>query len=213
LRAEEVGVKSELFDHRLRLNIDGFYYDDSNVQVLAAFLGGTITTNAAAAVIKGVEFDFEAVPFDHLTISGGLSVQQGRYTSYPNAVPIDANGVSGAPVSVAGHDTIVTPPVTGNVTVGYKFDLPLGTLQPSVTVIYNDGFYWQPDNRLTQPPYTLVNTSLLWTAPGARYDVRLWARNLGNARYYIARLSVASVGDVQEQAAPRTYGVTVSAHF
>lgn len=213
LRAEEVGVKSELFDRRLRLNLDGFYYDDTNVQVLSSYLGGTLTTNAAAAVIKGLEADFEAAPIEHLTLSGGLSVQTGKYTSYPNAVPINADGVSGAPVSEAGNHTIVTPPVTGNISVSYKVLLPYGTLQPSVTVIYNDGFYWQPDNRLTQPAYTLVNTSLLWTAPNARYDVRLWAKNLGDARYYIARLGVAGVGDVQEQAPPRTYGVTLSAHF
>jgi iron complex outermembrane receptor protein len=213
LRAYEVGLKSELFDRRLRLNLDGFYYDDTNVQVLAAFLGGTITTNAAQAVIKGVEADFEAVPVDHLKLSGGLSVQSGRYTTYPNDVPIDPNGVSGAPVSVAGNHTVITPPVTANVSVSYTWDTRYALVQPSVTAIYNNGFFWQPDNRLTQPAYTLVNASLLLTPRNAPYNVRLWAKNLTDATYYIARLSVASVGDVQEQAAPRTYGVTLSAHF
>jgi iron complex outermembrane receptor protein len=213
LQAEEVGLKTELFERRLRLNLDGFYYNDTNVQVLTAFLGGTITSNAARAVIKGVEADFEAVPVDHLNISGGLSLQTGKYTSYPNGVPTDANGVSGAPISEAGNHTIITPPVTGNISASYKWESGAGQLQPSVTVIYNGGFYWQADNRLTQPAYTLVNSSLLWTPPSANYSVRIWAKNLGDARYYIARLAVALVGDVQEQAPPRTYGVTVSTRF
>lgn len=213
LDAYEVGVKSELFERKLRLNVDAFYYDDSNVQILNTFLGGTVTSNAAAAVIKGLEGDFEAVPIEHLKISGGLSLQTGKYTSYPNAGIVNAQGVALPTADLSGNKTLITPPVTGDLNVSYKWSTAKGDVQPSVTVVYNNGFFWQADNRLRQPAYTLLNASLLWTDPTGRYDIRLWAKNLTDSVYYVARLGAAGLGDVQEQAAPRTYGVTLSAHF
>ena len=213
LNAYEVGLKSELFDRRLRLNVDAFYYEDSNVQILNTFLGGTVTSNAAAAVIKGLEGDFEAVPIENLKISGGLSLQTGKYTSYPNAGIVNAEGVALPTADLSGNKTLITPPVTGDVNISYKWRTVKGDFQPSMTVVYNDGFFWQADNRLRQPAYTLLNTSLLWTDPSGRYDVRLWAKNLTDSVYYVARLGAAGLGDVQERASPRTYGVTLSAHF
>ena len=213
LDAYEVGLKTTLFDRRLRFNVGGFYYDDTNVQVLSAFLGGTITSNAAAAHIKGVEADFEAAVTPELRLSGGLSIQHGEYTSYPNGVALTQNGARTF-VDQRGNETIVTPPFSGTFTASYDADLGTGgKLQPSVTVVYNDGFFWQSDNRLTQPAYTLLNASLLWTSPSKKFDVRLWGKNLSNSTYYIARLGVTGLGDVQEQAAPRTFGVTVGLHI
>ncbi len=214
LDAFEVGLKTELFDRRLRFNIGGFWYDDKNVQVLSSFLGGTITSNAAAARIKGIEVDFEAALTRKLRLSGGLSVQHGEYTSYPDGLRLTQNGVRLPPVEQSGNDTIVTPPFSGTLTATYDADLGDGSrLQPSATLVYNDGYFWQSDNRLTQPAYTLLNASLLWTSRTKKFDVRIWGKNLTDATYYIARLGVTGLGDVQEQAAPRTFGVTLGVHM
>ncbi len=214
LDAYEVGLKSELFDRHLRLNLGGFYYKDSNVQVLSAFLGGTITSNAASAVIKGIEADFEAAITPNFRLSGGLSLQHGEYTSYPNGLALTQNGVKITPYEQKGNRTIVTPDFSGTLTASYDADLGSGgRLQPSVTLIYNDGYFWQSDNRLIQPSYTLLNASLLWTAENKKFHVRLWAKNITNAEYYIARLGVTGLGDVQERAAPRTLGITLGVHM
>lgn len=214
LDAYEVGIKTELFDRHLRLNVGGFYYDDKNVQVLTSILGGTFTTNAAAAHIKGIEATFEAAITRDFHISGGVSVQDGKYTSYPNGPRLDQNGKVLPPIDLKGNKTIVTPPESGTITANYNLDLgSSGRLQPSVTYVYNGGFFWQPDNRVTQPAYSLLNASLLWTSANKKLDARLWAKNLNNATYYVARLGVQNLGDVQEQAAPRTFGVTVGVHL
>lgn len=212
LDAFELGLKTELFDRRLRFNIGGFYYDDKNVQVLSAFLGGTVTSNAAAAKIKGVEADFEAAVTSKFRLSGGFSAQKGEYTSYPNGVSLTQNGARTF-VDQRGKETIVTPPFTGTLTASYNLDLAdRGRLQPSLTYVYNDGYFWQSDNRLVQPSYSLLNASLLWTSPDKKFDIRFWGKNLTDSTYYIARLGVTGLGDVQEQAAPRTFGVTLGVH-
>jgi iron complex outermembrane receptor protein len=61
----EIGVKSFLFDHRVKLNFDIYYFDVKNQQLTA--VGGAVDTtrllNAKNTVGDGAELDFEA----HLT--------------------------------------------------------------------------------------------------------------------------------------------------
>src|SRR5262249_55408498 len=51
------GLKSEFLDHRLRVNLEGFYYKYKNIQVEQILTGVTHITNAAAATIKGIDLD------------------------------------------------------------------------------------------------------------------------------------------------------------
>jgi iron complex outermembrane receptor protein len=213
LDATELGFKTELFNHRLRLNVDAFYYTDTSLQVDTVFLGGIYVVNAGAAEIHGFEGDFDYVPVDHLHISGGLSLIHGRYTKDLNAQGLNADGTAFTVPNAKGYQTVMSPPVSGSLSVDYTFETSLGRIRPDLTAIYNSGYYWQVVNRLTQPSYTLLNASVDWTLKDTKYDIRLWAKNLTDAVYYISRNEDAGVGDVQEQAPPRTFGVTLTAHF
>src|SRR6202035_2401395 len=56
----ELGLKSELFDRKLRLNLAGYIDKYKNLQVTTSFIAAdgslaTAVTNAATATIKGVE--------------------------------------------------------------------------------------------------------------------------------------------------------------
>ena len=56
LIAYEGGIKSQFFDRRVTLNLAGFYYDYSDIQVRSIpTLGVSLVENAAAATIKGIE--------------------------------------------------------------------------------------------------------------------------------------------------------------
>jgi len=81
--AYEVGLKSELFDRRLRLNLASFYYDFKDIQVRAVnALGQAILLNATSAKVKGVDVDVVATPVANLTIQGSLSYLDSRYDSF-----------------------------------------------------------------------------------------------------------------------------------
>jgi iron complex outermembrane recepter protein len=67
----QAGLKTELLDRRLRLNSSAFWYNYTDLQVQIVQGPTTFTENAASARIKGL--DFEAVPTDKLSISGGLA--------------------------------------------------------------------------------------------------------------------------------------------
>jgi len=71
----EAGLKSELMDHRIRLNLDGFTYYVRNMQFSA--IGGAsnsvILKNARAGLAYGMEADGEWAVTDNFTLTGGAS--------------------------------------------------------------------------------------------------------------------------------------------
>ncbi len=71
----ETGVKSELFDNRVRLNADVYYYELKDQQL--TIVGGINNTvslfNADKGEGYGFEADAEAAPIDNLLLTAGIS--------------------------------------------------------------------------------------------------------------------------------------------
>jgi iron complex outermembrane recepter protein len=87
----EIGLKTRLFDRRLSLNLAGYYYHYSGLQVGADEISPTgvivlNTLNAASAKVEGVDFDASyAAPIDGLTLHGAVNYNHAIYESFPNA--------------------------------------------------------------------------------------------------------------------------------
>jgi len=207
LDAYELGIKTEILDHRVRINGAAFWYNYSNIQIEVPIQGGTTTVNGPKARIKGLEGQIDAKPIEPLTLSAGVTLLNGKYTNYPNALAIDSEGQSGV-VDATGHYTVASPKVTGNLSASYLIRLPTGKLEPNVSARYDDGYFFYADNRLAQPSYTVLNATLTWYSFDDRRSVQAWGKNLNNALYYEGRSEQGGLGDAQRQAPPRTYGVT-----
>jgi iron complex outermembrane receptor protein len=219
LDAYEIGAKVDLFDHRVRLNVAAFYNDFQNIQLLQIITGGTQTLNAGSAAIEGLEFEFSAAPSDHLTISGGFSVMHGEYTDFPvgpiwmnNPAPFPAGPLVAVNGDLTGNDTIQTPHFTGSLAVNYRIPMSSGDVDLDLSYYYNDGFYWEPDQSVSQPSYSLVNAAIRWTSPNRAFEVRVWGRNLLDEEYF-TWATTSAVGSMYSPAAPRTFGVTLSYHL
>ena len=212
LDSYEVGVKGEFIDHKLRLNVGGFYYDYSNIQVTQAGTGFTETRNAAAARMYGLDMDFQALVTSALTVSGGLGLLNAKFTDFKNAVTYGANPGPAIVFDASNNSTPLSPNITANVTANYFVPTHLGDFTLSATMIYNDGSFMDPGNRLRYPSYALVNGSVSWEEPEGVWGVRLWVKNLTDVAYYNQRYATA-VGDLQMQAPPRSFGATISAHL
>ena len=211
----EVGVKSDLFDHHLRFNIAGFYNDFQNIQVRTVANGLSVYLNAGTANVKGFEFDVEAKPVSHVTLQGGFAYLDGHYTSFPLA-PFYAQRPTGGATATfgdaSGNKTINTPPVA--LTAGITYDLPttVGDVVLNATYVYNSGFYWDPQNIIRQPSYSLVNAQVGWSARRGGLSAQLWVRNLTDSHYY-ATVYSAAIGNQYLPAPPRTYGTTIGWKF
>lgn len=213
LDASEVGLKTTFMDRIVTLNVAGFHYNYKDMQLSLPEPQGSIITNAARAHIDGVELDLEVRPTNALVVSGGTSFQRGRFVDYPGAVAVSATGQDSPPMNFAGRSTPRTPPASGNLLVEYTIPTAAGNFVPALSASYDGGFYWEPDNRLRQPDYALLNTSLAWSPISKTYTLRLWAKNILDKQYYAQRVEIPLAGDGQIEGPPRTFGVTASARF
>lgn len=215
--AFEAGFKTQSFDNRLRLNVSGFYYDDKNVQVEEFPPPEAILTivNGPEAHLYGLDALGDALLTDRLTLHFGLDLIHARYVSFPQApytTPIPGGGTAFATFDAAGRPLPHTPEVTGSVSANYLIPTGIGSFNLSGGYYYNSGWVGEPDERLRQRAYGLVNSRLAWVLPDGRYEIDLWAQNLGNSAY-LNQLIPSSAGDQAFWGMPRTYGVSVNVTF
>lgn len=81
----EVGIKTRLFDRRVIFNIAGFWNEHKDIQLsifTAQGAASSVVRNAAAARIRGMEFELIARPTDSLTINGSLAFLDADYKSF-----------------------------------------------------------------------------------------------------------------------------------
>jgi iron complex outermembrane receptor protein len=236
INAYEVGLKSEFFDHRLRLNAAAFDYDYTNIQLRqtgGSFPGRFILVNAASGTVKGLDVDFSAVPVRNLTINGGLELLDAMYDSFPGApfaipnpvtLPLPAGcavvGVLPPSAALPGGNTTATcdashsrmirsPTFTGNIGATYVHDLAGGAqLTLNANDHYNSGFFWDPDHLLRQAAYHNGSASVTWIAPSGAWDVGIWGTNLFQAHIWAS--ATAGPTSAFSPGLPRMFGVRFS---
>ncbi len=84
--AFEVGFKSDLFDRRVRVNVAGYYFDQSSVQVFQIIAGVQNVYNAQGAEIYGVDGDITFNVSRNFRIFGGFNYNHARYKEFTDAV-------------------------------------------------------------------------------------------------------------------------------
>lgn len=217
--AFELGFKSELFDNRMRLNGSVFRYDFTDIQVRGNTILGPVFSNAAEARINGVDIDAELRPIQGLTIQGGLQYLDAEFTSFPNAPYFEINPAGGirpatpSSAEAKGNDLIRAPEITASIGGQYEWAFAGGTsLVAAMNYYHNDGFFWDPQNRVEQPSYQLLNASLTWSLADS-LSVMAWGKNLTRDEYFTAVDITNGVGDIYRPAAPRTYGLTLRYQF
>ena len=216
LDAYEIGLKSELLDRRLRLNAAAFLYKYKNIQlqVIAPTGGQSYSQNAAAATIKGIEAEIEALPVENLTLTANFTVLDGKYDSYPGAPLFTASPLTphAAFQDASGNDTVATSPFTGSVGFEYRIPTSIGRFSLNSSLYYNDGFYFGPDKNFPQKSYYLLSSAVNWQSEDEKYGLRIWGANLTNDKYFVQG-TPSGFGNLAIRGAPRTYGVTGTVKF
>lgn len=84
--AFEVGLKSDLFDRKLRFNLAGYYYDQSTIQVQQVIAGvQNVFSARGGAEIYGVDADFSLNVSDNFRLFGGVAWNHARYRNFTDA--------------------------------------------------------------------------------------------------------------------------------
>ena len=94
----EIGVKSDwtIFGIQGRTNLDAYHDEYTDIQRMVGVVAGTIgslTENAAAATLEGIEFEGTLVPVKRLELSGMYSYANGKYDQYLSPTQGDLSGL------------------------------------------------------------------------------------------------------------------------
>jgi iron complex outermembrane receptor protein len=216
LTSYEVGLKTELLDRHLRLNVAAFYYDYTNLQVIQ-FVGVTQTVvNGPQAKLYGLDVDFEAQLAAGLRLSGGFEIAHSEFTDYKGAVfstPKPAGGATIFAGDATGHRLPLAQEFTANAAIDYHKDLSAGSIDLNLTGNYNGNYFFEADNFLRQGGYLIVNTSVKWTLPGDAVSLSVWGKNLLDEKV-ITQVTTQSIGYPATYGnAPLTFGATASVKF
>lgn len=225
LDAIEVGIKSELLERRLRLNLSAFNYDYRDIQLRStappAPVGASILTNAAGARVNGIDAEVKFAATANLRINGAFEYLDAKYTSFPggscsSARPIGGTVLGGAstvPCELGGHRMPNSPKFSYTLGFVYGVDVPYGSLSLAGNDSYKSSYAFSSDGAPFQKAYHNLGASLTWTSPDERYDVQLFGKNLGGAYFYGTAQGPVGGSYIYSAAAPRTYGITLGFHY
>lgn len=212
----EVGVKSVWERGRFTTNVAAFWMDYSDVQVPSSigvdtngdgindtFTGAT--TNAAAATLKGIEFDGTAVlGEDWITAGDELSTVVS--VGYIDAKYDEFIGPTGADVA----DQRVfqnTPEWTSSWRINYTTPFTLVTKPGDLTLVNSLSYrgessqFETPNALLDQDAYTLWDMSAVFRSDEG-WSIGVHGKNLGDERYKVAGYNFVSINPTTNVVTP-----------
>lgn len=225
--AYEAGIKSTLFEGRLRANASGYYYDYTNLQVFKTFGVSLIQENAATARIYGAEGEFLFRPLDAhpLELDLNFSLLHARYRRY-----FSADGARLGQADAIDPDTgLLAFDLSGNrmpqapsymVNLGVQDTVAVGlvNLTARFESAWTGQVYFSQFNQptSTQKATEVFNAYLSIEPENSKYYVNAYIKNIADKDIVASgNVSVVTIGSpsLGYFQPPRTYGVTVGSRF
>lgn len=200
----EIGVKNNLLNNHLSLNLSVFYTKVSDAQVPSLVLPDaiTITKNVGKLNSKGIELELSAQASRNLSIQYGFGYTNASYES----LQLSQQGSS---VNLDGKKQLFSPDITSLLALQYSFAIIPGHSKAFIRAEwkYLGTTYFDLGNNIKQSPYHLINTSAGYNFK--KMSAQVWGRNLLNQKYisYAYDFGAVHLGD------PLNYGVTVTYRF
>jgi iron complex outermembrane receptor protein len=232
----EAGIKTVLFDRKLRFNLTAYMFKTKDLQ-LSAVGGNTnanLLLNADAVKGHGFEAELEARPARGLTMTAGVSYNKTkihdnnlivsgcgavRVDTFPNLslctlldpIVIPADFFSAARVNIDGNPLPQAPKWTVNFTAGYEH--PVG---PGSVYVFTD---WYRRSKINFFLYESVEFSDDKLMEGGlrigyktdRYDIAGFVRNITNDESAVAGIDFNNLTAMVNE--PRIFGVEAGIKF
>jgi iron complex outermembrane receptor protein len=201
----ELGLKSQLFDSRMRFNVAAFYseIEDYQYQQQLEVGIGTFVSNDGEVEVSGIDMQLDAVPLPNLTVTAGLLYMHDyEITDGPRD----------------GQKLPLTADYSGNVGATLVFPLADGGIYLRADYIFMDDHATNGTAETNLQPKDiddreLVNVKLGWR--NDNWNVSVWGKNLTDDEYAERTVVTQSFNGVDAYflAPPRTYGATLRYDF
>jgi len=238
----EAGIKADLLDRRLRVNLAGFIakYKDLQLDISADAADASLsdTFNVGRATVKGLEADITAVPVQGLTLNASYAYTTSKIRNVlaPAGSIFDPAVNPNSPVSVGDNITgYFVLPFTPKNSVRLSGDWVIGTfgsgdLAAHVDYTWKDKVYTTAGDGPSVPlgrdapinkAYGLVDARLSYTidrGAGRNISIALWGKNVFDKRYPGFVIGSGSIIDGYPNQAisygdPATYGIDIGFTF
>lgn len=208
----EAGLKGRTSDGSFRYSLTGFYYDYKDLQLgTTTFFEGValaLTQNAGKARVYGLEFESTVQPSPRNQFSVFGSFLNAKFVDY---LPLGVGGPD------YGGRSLDRSPKSA-ITASYTYTLPLASagsvefnVRSKLSASYNLGSA-STVQQLRQPGYTRTEISATYNAPGDRWYLQGYVRNLENDIQITAVTNISGTLAVVPSD-PRTYGVRAGFRF
>jgi iron complex outermembrane receptor protein len=198
----EVGLRSDWFEHTLRVNTSVFYSQYTNVQATENEGFFNVTINAGHGTVKGAELEGQWLPSRSFSFNYAVGYLNSGYSDYPATSGI----LPGAPFPYAPRFS-----ATG----GAQFDTPLPN-GAGLTLRADEGWTsWvktgSDSSGVYIPSYGLLGARAIYHPPSNKWDLQLYGSNLLDKFYRLTGYDIPALGlNTGTVGLPRMWGLTVN---
>lgn len=217
----EVGLKSDLFERRARVNFTAYSYTVKDLQLTA--VGGAansnILLNAKKATGRGFELDAQALLTDQLLASLGVGYNDTKIRDKDLAVSVCAQctvtdpRTAGGQALIDGNPLPQAPKITTSFSLKYTQPLGAGEAYALTDWVYRSkvNFFLYESTEFTGKALTEGGLRLGYTWGNGQYDGAFYVRNLTNQIRVVGGIDFNNnTGFIND---PRTFGVQFKASF
>jgi iron complex outermembrane receptor protein len=208
----EVGYKTFFANNKFSVGASAFLIQWQSLQFFNLVAPGTFARkNLGDAQSMGLELEVSAIPLKGLQLDGSFGFNQTEYKSFDL---IRSNFLTGEKIitPIGGNSLSNAPSHT--IFLGAQYERAISKKLKAFVrgEVRNIGSYYTDiQNKIEQPTYTVINSRIGLTYDN--YSLFFWGQNLNNERYLAFGNADSSFGRSVRTAAPRTFGVTLSAKF
>jgi iron complex outermembrane receptor protein len=201
-KSEELGMKSELFDRRLRLNVAAFHTKYSGIQLNSQQGISPTLVNAGDARMFGFEAEAEALLGGGWALNSAFGFIDAKYTRLNNVTDNNALlTLDTCPLRDSDPNDACDLPKTPKYKFyfGPQYARPLaggGTLTLNADYTYTAKLFNDLGNEelLKRDATNIVNASITYSAPDDKWSLTFGGTNISDDRYIVSGQNQGGVG-------------------
>ena len=219
----EVGLKSLLWDGRLRVNAAAFRtkYEGLIIDVFDTSSATSLiveSINAEEDVrVDGAEIEMTLEPIDNLRLALSYTYLDGDMPLQPN--PLVRQPTPPFNAQLEPFNLMQTPQHAGSLAIDYTFQpTSMGTVIAHMDIFSTDNYYYnQLGSAMRLDSYTLINAKLLLTGiplgdvPGS-LSASFWGKNLTDEEYIVSAFTLQD-SIINAYGTPRVIGFDITYQF
>lgn len=173
-KTAEIGVKSQLFGRKVRLNVAAFNTDYDNIQLTFQNASSPVTANGGNGRIRGVEAELNTALTSNWSFDASAGYIDAKYTRILPGVPL------------TGAEAFVnTPKWSLQAGTSYNLETGAGTFIPRIDWTYASRTFNDEANSpiLSTPARSLFNGSLTYRLPSTQWELQAGVSNIFDKRF------------------------------